>query len=45
MRHLLILTAFLFISALGVAQEPTTVKGAVYSTQPFRRIRNKSSGK
>lgn len=32
MRHLLILTAFLFISALGVAQEPTTVKGAVYST-------------
>ena len=32
MRHLLILTAFLFISSLSVAQQPTTVKGVVYST-------------
>lgn len=32
MRHLLILTAFLFISSLSVAQEPTRVKGVVYST-------------
>lgn len=32
MRHLLILTAFFFISALSVAQEPTSVKGVVYST-------------
>ncbi|WP_027124825.1 carboxypeptidase-like regulatory domain-containing protein [Gelidibacter mesophilus] len=32
MRHLLILTAFLFISSLSLAQEPTVVSGAVYST-------------
>lgn len=32
MRHLLVLTAFLFISFLSVAQEPTTIKGVVYST-------------
>lgn len=32
MRHLLILTAFLFISSLCVAQEPTFVTGAVHST-------------
>lgn len=32
MRHLLILTAFLFISSFVSAQEPTTVKGVVYST-------------
>lgn len=32
MKHLLVLTAFLFISAFSVAQEATTVKGVVYST-------------
>lgn len=32
MRHLLVLTAFLFISSISLAQDPTTVKGAVYST-------------
>lgn len=31
-HHLLILTAFLFFSSLSVAQEPTAVKGVVYST-------------
>lgn len=32
MRHLLVLTAFLFISSISLAQDPTTVKGVVYST-------------
>lgn len=32
MRHLLVLTAFLFISSLSIAQQPTAVKGVVYST-------------
>lgn len=32
MRHLLVFTAFLFISFISVAQESTTVKGVVYST-------------
>jgi hypothetical protein len=32
MRHLLVLTAFLFISSLSLAQETTAVKGVVYST-------------
>lgn len=32
MRHLLVLTAFLFISSISFAQDPTTVKGVVYST-------------
>lgn len=32
MRHLLILTAFLFFSALSLAQQSTSVKGVVYST-------------
>ena len=32
MKHLLVLTVFIFINSLSMAQEPSTVKGVVYST-------------